>query len=924
SLDNAVAAAFQRGMENFGRPWYRPRQLRVFRDTTDLHASGDLRGDIEEALGRSAWLIVMASPQAAASDWVRAEIDWWTTHHGGERMLIAWTDGTLAWDRAAQDFDWSRTDALPRAELERALTAAPGSPRWVDLRWLRDQLDTDGPVPADDPQLVAAVAEFVAPIQGRSKAELIGHHLRLKRRRNRLVAATVVVLCTLLVAATVLGLVAEDRRVAATERQLAAESRQLAAEAASIEGTQPDLARQLLVQAYRLSHTEQAVGAILGSGDIPRVLRTEGTSRAVAFSADGRLTAAAFDGGVTLYDTESGKAVGTTDGPRASMRAVAFSPDGTLLAAADFDGRVHLWSLAGKQLKHLATVATGDDFLSSLAFAGRVPLLVVASSRVTVLDIRDPRRPKVAEVSKDVGAGSDVSRDGRLVAAAGDDGVRVMRLSASGKLTSAGTLKDPSAVVAFAPNDPLLATADEDHTVRLWDIADPERPRLRSVLNGESDNTSVLADRLIAFAPDGKTLATAVGLNEVQLWDVSDPVRPEQGSRLSGHTSLVNCLAFTPDGRTLASTAPDGALARSEEDEGKADGYAKGTVRLWRVLGARASSASDSVPAAPVSPQPFGRDGQFIVAGRQSTLWQVGGVPEPRRLPQPRSAGQGGQLYTFSPDGRTLAAGYPLRLWDASDPSRLRPLTDDRPVDDGMEPVVFRADGALLAMAEPSGQFRLWEVSDPAHPRARSTLKGSKAGPVAFAGDRDLVAALRPDDTSVQLWDLARPDRPVRADVLRTAPARAESLAASADGRTLYVGDSRGTITAWDITEPHRTRQLGAATRHSEAVSHLAAHPDKGLLVSGDRKGDVRLWATGGPAALREAALLASDVELLDGLAYSPGGGTIAVSSGSLSTELWHTDIDAKLRELCADSASITESQWKQYLPERPYDPPCA
>ncbi|MFF2124281.1 TIR domain-containing protein [Streptomyces olivochromogenes] len=335
NLDNEVAATFQRGMENFARPWYRPTQLRVFRDTTHLHASRDLRGDIEHALSRSAWLIVMASPHATASDWVRAEIDWWAAHRRGERMLIAWTDGTLAWDQSTQGFDWSRTDALPQTETERALAASPGTPRWVDLRWLRAQLEEHGPISVRDPQLIASVAEFVAPIQGRSKAELIGHHVRLRRRRNHLVAATIVVLCTLLVVATTLGLIANDQRATALERQLAAQSRQLVSEAASIQDTRPDLARQLLVQAYRLSHTEQAVGGLLGSGDIPRLLRTQGAARAVAFSPDGQITAAAQRGAVTLYDTVTGRTVATAEGPPGNFRrsrsvgTASCSPDPT-------------------------------------------------------------------------------------------------------------------------------------------------------------------------------------------------------------------------------------------------------------------------------------------------------------------------------------------------------------------------------------------------------------------------------------------------------------------------------------------------------------------------------------------------------------------------------------------------------------------
>ncbi|WP_324785173.1 TIR domain-containing protein [Streptomyces sp. H51] len=919
NLDRDVATVFQRGMENFGRPWYRPVQLRVFRDTTHLSASRNLQEDIEKALARSSWLIVMASPRAAASPWVRAEIDWWVAHGRGERLLLAWTDGTLEWSRAAEDFDWSRTDALPREQMERVLAAAPGCPRWVDLRWLRAQIDEDGSVPVDDPRLVADVAEFVAPVQGRSKAELIGHHLGLRRRRNRLVAGTVSVLCALLATAMVLGLVAERQRNVATERQLIAESRQLVAEAATVQDTQPDLARQLLVEAYRLSHTEQAVGGLLASAAIPRLLRTSGRSRAVAYSSSGKLMAAAFDGGVVLYDTSTDQVVSALTGQGRSVRAVAFRSDGRLLAEGDFEGRVRLWDLTSRTEPRLLATVRPDEGVRELTFAARAPLLMVGTgSRVVLLDVRDPGHPRAVEesspIGEDVAWGTDVSPDGELIAASVDDErIRLMRLSPSGKVSLTDAFAEPASVLAFSPSGHLLVTAGGDYTARLWDIADPRRPRLRSVLNAHG-----LFITAVAFAHDGKTLATGAGDRIIQLWDISDPLRPRQGARLSGDTAYISSLAFAPDDRTLASAAPDDVSPQG------------GAVRLWNVHGAQSASAYETLPSADLSPQPFDPKGRFVVAGRPSTLWQVGGVPEPRRLATLTTFNRGGQRISVSPDGRTLATGHPLRFWDVSTPSRPRERGASQEVTDP-QAVVYGPDGSVLAATEPLGPVRLWKVSDPERPRILSTLSGSGAAssyegtaPVAFAGKRGLLAALRKDREAVQLWDISRPDRPVRTEVIPVESATADSIATSSDGRTLFVGDSRGTVTAWSITDPHRARKLGRTQRHSGEVAYLAAHPTEDLLASADQYGDVRLWDVSEPAVPRETAVLATSGSLTPtGLAFSPDGGLIAVSTDD-STLLWHTDVDAILRQLCAESVPITEPQWKQYLPDRPYDPPCA
>ncbi|MEV7787478.1 TIR domain-containing protein [Streptomyces sp. NPDC088106] len=928
--DRDVAAVFQRCMENFGRPWYRPVRLRVFRDMTHLGASPDLRADIENALARSNWLVVMASPLAAASPWVRAEIDWWVAHKGGERMLIGWSDGRLEWDPATRDFDWSRTDALPREQMERALTVTPGAPRWVDLRWLRMQIDERGSVPFNDRRLLADVAEFVAPIQGRPKAELIGQHVRLRRRRNQLIAATVAALCTLLATATGLGLAADRQLDLAVQRQLEATSRQLVAEADSIRYQHPDVARQLLVAAYRLSQTEEAVGALLAGASIPRVLHTDGSSRAVAFSPRGRILAAASHGGLTLFDATTGNVMSAFGGHGNGTRTVAFSADGDVLAEGDSAGHVRLWDVTdAHEPRRLGSARPVTD-VKELSFAGTSSLLTVGNGlRVVVLDVRDPRRPEVTGYSSAfesaLGYGADASPDGRLVATgAGDERVRIMSLSPAGRLSSLSTLDTPSSAVVFSPAGHLLATAGEDGNAVLWDISDPRHPVRRASLNGQNSWSTP-----VAFTDDGRTLAVAAGNGAVQLWDISDPGRPLQGDRLTGHTNAVTSLAFAPDGRTLASVALGDA---ADPDEAR---RAEGVVRVWNVHGSRASSAYASLPSGHLSSQPFGPGGRTLVTGRPGALHQVGGIPEPRHLAALPSFRSGGQTYSFSPDGHTLATGHPLGLWDVTDPTDPRERGRFKEAEDP-QGVVYGPDGTVLAAAEPLGPVRLWEVSDPDRPRDLGTLPGSGSGsavysgaaPVAFAGDRGLLAVFSKERDAVQVWDLGRTGGrydPVRTDVLPLRDAdRVTALATSPEGNTLYVGDSAGTVTVWDITDPHRARPEGSAQRHSGEVTHLAADPARPLLAGADDHGAVRLWDVADASAPREVALLATHERYsTTGVAFSPDGGLIAVSTGD-STQLWRTDIDAVLGRLCAESEPITESQWRQYLPDRSYDPPCA
>src|SRR5215471_13365599 len=122
--DKPIAAALQSVLQRLGKPWYRRRALRLFRDDTSLSATPHLWPSIEQALGQSRFLLLLASPEAAASPWVGKEVAYWLAHNAADTLLIALTDGTLTWDNAAGDFDWSAATPLPAA-LKGAFASEP-------------------------------------------------------------------------------------------------------------------------------------------------------------------------------------------------------------------------------------------------------------------------------------------------------------------------------------------------------------------------------------------------------------------------------------------------------------------------------------------------------------------------------------------------------------------------------------------------------------------------------------------------------------------------------------------------------------------------------------------------------------------------------------------------------------------------------
>jgi len=100
AADGRLAPAVQTGLQRLARPWYRVRSLRIFRDDTGLTVNPHLWASIVTAMDDSAYFVLMASPEAAASPWVNREIEHWCATKSPDHILPVLTEGTLAWNNA--------------------------------------------------------------------------------------------------------------------------------------------------------------------------------------------------------------------------------------------------------------------------------------------------------------------------------------------------------------------------------------------------------------------------------------------------------------------------------------------------------------------------------------------------------------------------------------------------------------------------------------------------------------------------------------------------------------------------------------------------------------------------------------------------------------------------------------------------------
>jgi hypothetical protein len=258
AADGRLSEALQRGLQQFARPWHKRRAMDVFRDRTDLSVRPRLWKNVQQGLDGSEYLILLASPAAAQSKWIKRELlHWWQTRKTLDNVLVVLTEGEILWQ--GDHFDWKATSALPQqldwpgGPLGRSLDEGfDAEPHWFDLRWARTAEDTS----LRNPKFLDAVATLAATLHGVPKRELVGEDVIQHRRFRRIRAAVVVALALLVVATSGAAAFAWRQRQIARDQRDRANIQRLVAESAVERGARPQ--RSTLLAMAALEQTPAA------------------------------------------------------------------------------------------------------------------------------------------------------------------------------------------------------------------------------------------------------------------------------------------------------------------------------------------------------------------------------------------------------------------------------------------------------------------------------------------------------------------------------------------------------------------------------------------------------------------------------------------------------------------------------------------
>lgn len=404
--------------------------------------------------------------------------------------------------------------------------------------------------------------------------------------------------------------------------------------------------------------------------------------------------------------------------------------------------------------------------------------------------------------------------------------------------------------------------------------ATPQKPEL----NVQTGHAAPIVS--LAFSSDGRILASGSVDGTIKLWD---PATGNQLRALKGHDGTVSSLAFSPDDMWLASGRPD---------------Y---TIKLWHVVSGR-EAQTFAGHTLHVSSVAFSPDGKMLASGsgdQTVKLWDVATGRELRTLlaaPNPKPGT--GINVAFSRDGKTLAsAGEVVKLWDVKSGNELRTInTESDPTPE--KPVAFSYDGKLLATGGKS--VKLWEVETG---RALRTLPGG-ADELAFSPDRQTLAGSQ--RTEITLWNI---NSGQEVQTWKGPRLGVEVVAFHPNGRVLASGNADHTVTLWDPAKGEAQKVLEG---HAAPVTSVALSSDGKVLANGIRgrlfsKDNVKIWD---PTTGQLVRSLAGQSNHAYSIALTADGSRLVSGSSGWGVGVWNVPRAEPLRRIVAATDS-------QFVPDR-------
>jgi WD40 repeat protein len=547
----------------------------------------------------------------------------------------------------------------------------------------------------------------------------------------------------------------------------------------------------------------------------------EGSIWHVAYSPDGKTLASAGsesaklgDVSVKLWDPATGKQKALLKEQRGPL---AFSRDSKVLATVEF-GKVVLWDVSAAKQK---TNCKDIYYPEAIALSPDGATLAYSSGKnIKLADTASGKEKADLEWHKDTVWALAFSPDGMILASGSLDETIMLWDAVTGKLKTTWKKTGKIQFLAFGGNGKTLAAATDFLSVGNATLRDVATGNVLTILEGHTHSNC------LAFSPDGKTLVALSHDKTLRLWDLAtgkDKIQPP------GHTNWVTALAFSPDGKTLAS----GSMDLTVQLRNLGDGKVKTTLQ----------------ENGPVGSLAFRQEGKTLMVGGGAMgslkktgvrAWDlVGG-----KVKKTFKGDFLSRVMALSPNGKTLAIGeyyggekgFPFRgkikLFDADTGEEQAML--ERP--DPSWPsgsLAFSPDGKTLAAG--LGPFFghgvvLWDLGT----KKRKEIAKGAVNSIAFSPDGKTLAVAT---DNVRLYDVATGEE--KAFLHGHKERGVNAVAFSPDGKTLASASMDNTVKLWDVA---LAKEKATLTGHSDGVLCVAFSPDGTMLASGSMDKSIRLW----------------------------------------------------------------------------------
>ena len=803
----------------------------------------------------------MASPQAACSSWVQREVAWWLENRTTDRMLIVLTDGELAWDDAANDFDWKSTTAMPIG-LKGQFA---GVPLYVDLRWAKGSSHLS----MREPRFREAIRDLAAPLHGRPKEELDGEDVQQQRQTKRIVALVAV---GLLMLTGVAGWQWSERR----QQQRSYYSTQAQAVQRDIGPGRQFTCLDRAKEAARIQAGKDVVNlavACMAMPDLRKIREWKGypsdASRSYGRAFDSELERYASSdarGNISIRRVDDDHQLELLPGNGYPAWVLRFSGNGRFLAAKhDPNHELRIWDLSENEKRHV-TVA-GDISAESIAFSAdsRVVAFGQRDGSIQVYDLESKEYKKVARGAEPHSMA--FAPEGRRLAVSSLDGGAAVRiLDADKEAMSTLPLADARGGVrglAWSPDGKLLAAASADFRVYVLDTENGAQ--VAALVGHQSEPTRV------SFNHDGSLLASTGWDGTVRLWD---PLRGTEWITAEG----AGPIQFGSDGQKLAFALAGPSLLSL---------WKAATPREYRVLYGYKESAKGPWSA------DFRRDGRLMASAHSDgvRMWDLASGREVAFL-DPRQHGSTSgytRSVVFHQDGkRIITAGKSgLLVWPISSSPGVFRVGDPRPL--ALPPdalpwwASLAADGRTLAVADyRKGRIIVLDLEDASkEPTLIDGHKGAVFVAISLDGRRVLSASWQQQPT-----DLIRVSELDNRQQLRAFDKSSIAVSAdfSPDGKWLVTAAEKGyqvvDLASWRSTNPFP--EVGAGLPKGPVAFSQGGN----LLAIAYSSRQIKLFV---PGSWEETMTLeAPNKSMLHSLHFSADGSHLAGVSTNHEIHLWN------------------------------------